>query len=141
MPSPVHLKFGVIACDRSPFKVPIRKIKWHHSDALGLVHSGGMAKPFDYEVPRSHFCYLEGSFPRNKLPPDGAPGWFIHIDENILAHLVITDFESLGGLLATALMQGEFLIRQDLFGQIQTEKSAREFRGLIIIAIEVPIQR
>ena len=100
-----------------------------------------MAKPFYYEVPRSHFCYLEGSLPRNKLPPDGALGWFIHIDENILAHLVITDFESLGGLLATALMQGEFLIRQDLFGQIQTEKSARKFRGLIIIAIEVPIQR
>ena len=83
-----------------------------------------MAKPLYYEVPRSYLGYLEGSFPWDELPPDGALGWFIYIDENALAYLVIADLESFGGLLTTALMQGEFLIRHNLFGQIQTEKSA-----------------
>ena len=66
-----------------------------------------MAKPLYYEVPRSYLGYLEGSFPWDELPPNGALGWFIYIDENALAYLVIADLESFGGPLTTALMQGE----------------------------------
>ena len=73
-----------------------------------------MAEPLNHKVPRAHLGHLEGALPGDKLPSNGTFRWLIHVDENPLANLIIADLESLGGLLATALVQGEFLIRQDV---------------------------